>query len=171
MVNWQGPPEGWVCLNTDGAVNLSEGTAAAGGILRRHDGRFIRAFAANLGGGSITHAELTGIVHGLRLAWDSGARKIEIQTDSVTAVHLIQSGVDMHPHHALIAEARRLIELDWEVKVKHVFRESNFTADYLASLGQSLQIGVQVIDNPSPTLNYWMFFDVMGVQTPRLVNV
>ncbi|CAL1382608.1 unnamed protein product [Linum trigynum] len=68
MIGWQAPTQGWACLNMDGSVMLSQGSAAARGVLRSDEGRFVRCFMVNLGGGSITHAELAGIDYGLRLA-------------------------------------------------------------------------------------------------------
>ncbi|CAI0375604.1 unnamed protein product [Linum tenue] len=69
---------------------LAHKSTAAGGVLKGCDGRFIKAFDVNLGGGSITHAELRGIAHGLRIAWDEGLRKVLLQTDSTTAISLLK---------------------------------------------------------------------------------
>ncbi|CAI0459079.1 unnamed protein product [Linum tenue] len=138
--------------------------------MRSYNGRFISAFSANLGGGSITHAELAAIVWGLRMAWEKGARKVELQTDSLTAVQLLRTEVKHHQHRTMITAARRLLELNWEVRIKHVFRESNFVADYMASIGHSMPVGVHMFDVPSPMMNYWLYYDLVGVQTPRLIN-
>ncbi|CAL1397302.1 unnamed protein product [Linum trigynum] len=54
---WQHPEPGWTCLNTDGSVNHSPSSTAAGGVVRGDDGRFIIAFTMNLerGGGGFDH--------------------------------------------------------------------------------------------------------------------
>ncbi|CAN1789137.1 hypothetical protein LINPERHAP1_LOCUS18346 [Linum perenne] len=68
MISWEaGQGQGYT-LNTDGSVRISEQRAAAGGCLRDSDGRVIDCFAANLGNCSITRAELTGVIIGLREA-------------------------------------------------------------------------------------------------------
>ncbi|CAI0467081.1 unnamed protein product [Linum tenue] len=170
MISWDRPPTGWVCLNTDGSVVLAQKSTAAGGVLRGCDGRFIKAFAANLGGGSITHAELGGIVHGLRMAWEEGSRKVILQTDSTTAINLLKDADCHNPHYTLIAAIRELLARDWEIELVHVFREGNYVADYLASIGHSLPIGVHLIDIPSPTLRHWLYFDTIGVQTQRIIR-
>ncbi|CAI0547219.1 unnamed protein product, partial [Linum tenue] len=124
-VGWQPPAPNWVCVNTDGSVNSFPGSTACGGIVRGDDGRFIRAFMTNLGGGSITCAELTGIVYGLRLAWEEGARKVVLQTDSATAKSLIETASSNHPHYTWVAEVRRWLERPWTVRIDHVYREAN----------------------------------------------
>ncbi|CAI0545592.1 unnamed protein product [Linum tenue] len=159
-----------MCVNTDGSVIQSQSSTSAGGVIRDDNGRFVKAFAVNLGGGSITRAELAGIEHGVKLAWAAGASKVLIQTDSTTAISLIESATQEHPHYRHIAEIRRWISRDWQVKLEHVYRETNYTADYLASLGHSLPIGLHVYELPSSTMAYWLYFDSIGVQTPRYIN-
>ncbi|CAI0429574.1 unnamed protein product [Linum tenue] len=170
-VSWQRPPTGWVGLNTDGSVVLAQGRSAAGGVIRDSEGRFLVAYSTNLGGGSITNAELAGIAQGLQLAWERGYRKVAVQTDSSTAISLIHSAETAHPHYTLVAYIRRLMEREWEVSLSHVFRESNFVADHLASVGHSLAIGTHMVDFPGAELRYWLYFDTLGVQTPRFIAI
>ncbi|CAI0374065.1 unnamed protein product [Linum tenue] len=115
LISWKRPPSGWASLNTDGSVLLSQNKAAAGGVIRREDGRMLRAFSVNLGGGSITHAELAGIDQGMRLAWEMGIRKLAVQTDSATAISLIQEDPSSHPHRMLVKSIRRSLSLEWEI--------------------------------------------------------
>ncbi|CAL1389137.1 unnamed protein product [Linum trigynum] len=126
-------------LNSDGSV--VNGQAAAGGVLRDENGRLIRAFSMKLGEVSITRAELEGIVKGLQVAWNEGLRCIVVHTDSQTAIKLIKEAENRHRHFLLVQEARRLLALDWQVQLLHVYREGNFVADYLASAGHKLQQG------------------------------
>ncbi|CAI0540382.1 unnamed protein product [Linum tenue] len=72
----------------------------------------LRAFARNLGEGTITRAELAGLVHGLHIAWEMGIRKFIVQTDSKTAIQLITTARFRHPHSALILEARQMLAQD-----------------------------------------------------------
>ncbi|CAI0558204.1 unnamed protein product [Linum tenue] len=156
-------------MNSDGLV--VNGQAATGGILRGEDGRMIKAFAMNLGETSITRAELEGIVQGMRLAWEQGYRKVMVQTDSQIAIYLIREAADRHPHFLLVQEARRLLACDWQVQLIHVFREGNVVVDYLALVGHSLPFGFHFIEGHYPLLNYWLFFYLIGVETPCLVNI
>ncbi|CAL1388702.1 unnamed protein product [Linum trigynum] len=168
MIAWKPPPAGWSCLNTDGSV--VGGNAAAGGVIRREDGRMLRAFSGNLGEGSITRAELARIAFGLKAAWEMGIRQVQVQTDSHAALRLVEGAGERHPHLALVSEVRRLLALDWQVEVIHVFREGNVVADYLASLGHGRPPGFHLVESHCPILNHWLLFDCMGVSTPRLVH-
>ncbi|CAL1372638.1 unnamed protein product [Linum trigynum] len=169
-IHWELPPSGWACVNTDGSATLNPASTSCGGVVRGDDGHLIRAFTANLGGGSITRAELAGIAYGLRLAWEEGIRKVVLQTDSRTARTLIDKATPQHPHYSCVAEIRQWLARPWLVRIEHVFREANFVADHLAFIGHSVPIGVHVIHNPSSTLLYWLYFDTLGIQTPRFVS-
>ncbi|CAN1781938.1 hypothetical protein LINPERHAP1_LOCUS15617 [Linum perenne] len=48
-ISWKAAPEGWTTINTDGSVIDNQCRAAAGGILRDHQGKPITTFSANLG--------------------------------------------------------------------------------------------------------------------------
>ncbi|KAJ8428422.1 LOW QUALITY PROTEIN: hypothetical protein Cgig2_003124 [Carnegiea gigantea] len=48
-VRWESPREGWVLLNTDGAVKGNPGPAACGGILRNDSGEWLAGFTEALG--------------------------------------------------------------------------------------------------------------------------
>ncbi|CAL1412867.1 unnamed protein product [Linum trigynum] len=109
-------------------------------------------------------------MHGLRITCEAGFHHVVVQTDSTTGIDLIRPAPERHPHSTLVSEIRRWLGKDWEVQVVHVFRDGNFVADYLASLGHSLPRGVHRFVNPSATLRYWLYFDAIGVQTPRFIN-
>ncbi|CAL1377203.1 unnamed protein product [Linum trigynum] len=166
-IKWEHPSQGWVALNSDGSV--VNGQAAVGGVLRDENGRLIRAFSMKLGEVSITRSELEGIVKGLQVAWNEGLRCIIVQTDSQTAIKLIKEAENRHPHFLLVQEARRLLALDWQVQLLHVYREGNFVTDYLASAGHKVQQGIHFLEEPDPMLKYWLYFDLIGVETPRMV--
>ncbi|KAH9770764.1 putative ribonuclease H protein [Citrus sinensis] len=74
-IRWAPLPWPFLCLNTDGA-RKGNGEASAGGLLRDCHGNFIHGFSANLGVCSVAKAELWGVLHGLRMAWDLGYIRI-----------------------------------------------------------------------------------------------
>ncbi|CAN1766303.1 Putative ribonuclease H protein At1g65750 [Linum perenne] len=105
-------------------------------------------------------AEIRGIVEGMRLAWERGIRKLSIQTDSRAAVALLTAGDDRrHRHASLVQQFHELRMRDWDVKIHHIYREANYAADYMANLGQSLDFGVHVSDNPGWLLKRSLNFD------------
>ncbi|CAN1320736.1 Putative ribonuclease H protein At1g65750 [Linum perenne] len=150
QVAWQAGPTSWITVNSDGSVVGGRSKAAAGGILRDEAGRGIEAFAINLGNCSITRAEIRGALHGIRLAWLRGFRKVEVQIDSQAVVAILLK--------------------DWELKVKHIYREANQAADYLANKGHRLARGYHSVPLLDCNLVYYIRHDCMGISVPRLVH-
>ncbi|CAN1771026.1 Putative ribonuclease H protein At1g65750 [Linum perenne] len=151
---------------------MSTGSAGAGGVLRMNDGQVIHAFSANLGGCSITRAEMRAIVEGTTMAWDLGIRKLAIQTDSIAAVRILQDRSRQDHQHANLARRfQELVGWDWEVSLIHVYREGNCPADYLASLGYGYPFGCHMISVTNCNLAYFLRFDCFGITTPRHVII
>ncbi|CAN1279411.1 Putative ribonuclease H protein At1g65750 [Linum perenne] len=168
--SWEPAPPEWVTLNSDGSVLPETGQAAAGGLIRDHQGRCLAAFTMNLGKCSITRAELRGAVSGLQLAWERGYRKIQLQLDSQCAVQLLQGDdLEDHTHAATIIMARELLRRDWEVQILHVYRERNHVADYLANMGHSCPLGFHSIEQFDSNFCYWLHYDQLGVSEERLI--
>ncbi|CAL1387342.1 unnamed protein product [Linum trigynum] len=105
------------------------------------------------------------------MAWDAGARRVEVQSDSRTAIQLLQSATEFHPHRTMISTARQLLQREWQVNIVHTFREGNFVADFLTSQGHGYPIGNHPFLGSNPNLLHWLFYDRVGVAVPRLVNV
>ncbi|CAN0870343.1 Putative ribonuclease H protein At1g65750 [Linum grandiflorum] len=49
--------------------------------------------------------------------------------------------------------------------------EANCTADYLANLGHSFNLGFHIVDSPDRGLSHWLRYDVIGVSLPRSVRI
>ncbi|CAN1346572.1 Putative ribonuclease H protein At1g65750, partial [Linum perenne] len=161
---------GWFSLNSDGSLYSNPTRAAAGGIIRDDNGRFVSAFAANLGTHSIMRVELRGIVEGTQLAWDKGIRKLRIQSDSRVAVELLSNPSEGNNQHAnLIQQFHELSSRDWQISIQHIYCEANFAADFLANFGHELNIGLHVFDFLNPSLMYWLSFDLVGSCTSCLI--
>ncbi|KAE8676706.1 hypothetical protein F3Y22_tig00111582pilonHSYRG00736 [Hibiscus syriacus] len=73
---WSPPDEGWVCLNTYGALSLSTGHGSAGGLLRDSSGDFLASFRRSLGHSSVLETELWGILEGLKIARNLGFERV-----------------------------------------------------------------------------------------------
>ncbi|CAN1188278.1 Putative ribonuclease H protein At1g65750, partial [Linum perenne] len=160
----------WVTLNSDGSVLSETGQAAAEGLIRDHQGRYLVAFTMNLGKCSITRAELRGAVSGLQLAWERGYRKIQLQLDSQCAVQLLQGDdLEDHAHATTIITVRELLRRNLEVQILHVYIESNHVADYLANVGHSCPLGFHSIEQSDPNFCYWLHYDQLGVSEVRLI--
>ena len=82
QVRWQLPPKSWVKVNSDRSLWNNQ-SAAYGGIVQDHHGRFIMGFSANIGICTITMAELLGMFFGLRLVCLIGFNKAILEVSCV----------------------------------------------------------------------------------------
>ena len=160
---------GWVKVNCDGSV-LHDLKAACGGLIRRAMGDFIGGFAANSGACPVTISELWGAYYGLLLAWNKGWRQAMLEIDSTSAIALIHNtNAECHPYASVLKHVQSLLQRAWVVKIQHIYRERNRAADFLASLGHGLQLGVCFYDLPPIGLASFLREDVAGISFLRLV--
>ncbi|CAN0927561.1 Putative ribonuclease H protein At1g65750 [Linum grandiflorum] len=115
-------------------------------------------------------AELRAIVDGLHIAWNWGARKVIVQTDSLAATILAeQRETTDHQHAQLVMQIQELLQRDWEVKIAHIFREGNFLAGHLAGRGHSLPLGTHSVEVSDSAVATWIAYDRLRSSQPRLV--
>ncbi|GAU23253.1 hypothetical protein TSUD_172820 [Trifolium subterraneum] len=111
-IAWQGPEEGWLSLNTDGA-SRGEVPAECGDLIRNSAGQWLGGFSRNLGYCSAYLAELWGVYDGLCLAQNIGATRIEVHVDSSVVVQTLNStNGGSVTGWRLVQEIRRLLNLD-----------------------------------------------------------
>ncbi|KAH9705377.1 hypothetical protein KPL70_011849 [Citrus sinensis] len=168
-VRWQAPPESFFKLNTDGS-RLKNGLASAGGLVRDCSGKWQFGFGMNIGFGSVTTAELWGLFQGLNIAWDRGIHYLIVEVDSQCVSQLISSTSLMpNAHFSLITAIKELMNRQWLITIKHIYREANFAADSMAKLAGSLPLGLHVFENPPEGLGYWLCNDIYGTSIPRSI--
>ncbi|CAN1188631.1 Putative ribonuclease H protein At1g65750, partial [Linum perenne] len=172
LISWEVASDPEFTLNTDGSVARPSGQAAAGGVLRNHEGRVLDVFTENLGNCSITRAELTGAIIGMERAWNLGIRGLIVQLDSLCVVQLLAAGGDLdHQHSIIVSRYNSLLHRDWRLKVTHIFREGNGLADSLASRGFAMDFGVHNINILDSMVQYWAMVDRAGGAIPRQIAV
>ncbi|KAF7822273.1 ribonuclease H [Senna tora] len=170
LVGWQTPSLGTMKCNVDGSVQGNSSRAACGGVVRDGVGNAILSFSRNLGCCTITWAELHGIMDGLELLWSRGVRTVEIETDSATATTLIYDNSNgSHPCTQLINRIKLLLSRPWNVSIKHVYRECNKVADFMAKFGQELSHGLHVFEHVPEGCLDLLEQDGLGVVFPRVV--
>ncbi|KAK9912978.1 hypothetical protein M0R45_036807 [Rubus argutus] len=167
---WKSPTKDWHKLNVDGSLHKGLGIMCAGGVIRNDKGEWMNDFAANLGSGQVLEAELWGLIKGMDLAWNCGYRSLEIEMDSLVAVHLVLSPIDnSHPLFSLVVNCQELLERDWRVILTHVYRERNSVADMMASLGHCCDHGCRTFTSPPSEVIKLYEADLLGFTKPRLV--
>lgn len=115
-------------LNTDGSLPSTVDSIAYGGDLIRNSLDLCRVgFMANFGETSVLRAELWVILQGLQLSWDSGFHHLDLECNNAEIVALIFC------QHAPL-EIKGILERNWCIDVYHVYKETNFCADFLSTL-------------------------------------
>ncbi|KAF7807412.1 ribonuclease H [Senna tora] len=76
LLSWPKLKEGWININTDGAVCRRTMIAGCGGFVRDHEGQWIQGFTFKIRLASPLCAELWGLSIGLQRAWELGFRRI-----------------------------------------------------------------------------------------------
>ncbi|CAN1120779.1 Putative ribonuclease H protein At1g65750 [Linum perenne] len=171
LIGWRLGGEGWFTLNTDGSLRPSSCSAAAGGLIREDQGRFVVGFASKLGSCSVVRAEIKGIIEGMCLAWERGIRKLRIQSDSASAIRLLtEASWQKHQHWGLVCQFQELKSRSWELTIEHIYREANSAADFIANSGHDLELGTLVFCSPCIEFLNWIRYDLVGVSLPRRVN-
>ncbi|MCH80116.1 RNA-directed DNA polymerase (Reverse transcriptase) [Trifolium medium] len=134
MVQWQRPAEGWICINTDGAAKERGKIAGSGGVMRDHNGIWLCGFSIFIGEATAFDAELWGIFDGLTIARRRGYQHVELQIDSQDVVSCLTNNMERNGLCILVRRIRSIMQENWRVVIKHVYREANKIADGLASL-------------------------------------
>ncbi|XP_028755086.1 uncharacterized protein LOC114714512 [Neltuma alba] len=120
---WRPPLEGVMRLDVDGSVNQHR-QAACGGLVRDAAGRWRIGFQRRLGVLPPTAAELMALLTGLQMCKQQGFSKIEVFTDSIEVLRLIETeGGASHFLQTELTEIRELIYSDWDVSINHAPRK------------------------------------------------
>jgi ribonuclease HI len=161
----------FVSLNTDGASKAQQ-QSGCGGIVRGSQGEWIGGFAKYVGRCSAFIAELWGVLEGLRYVKRLGFNKIELNIDSEAVVNVVQKGRSQSvAGSVLVEQIQKMIELDWEVEVRHTYREANKCADALANYGCMGSIDSQFFTCCPDFMKDLFVADNLGISTSRLISV
>jgi ribonuclease HI len=172
QIRWLRPQQGYLCLNTDGAVKASSYRAGCGGVIRNSSGGWVCGYAAALGPCSAFVAELWGIFEGMKLAKSRNIPRLEVQVDSTAVLQCLSSANNGSIRgRRLVRKIQGLMEQDIEVQFKHVYREANKVADWLANLGCTLANGSIFYEFPPREVQALVDDDVSEVSTSRMIRV
>ena len=81
-------------------------------------------------------AEIRAMLHGLKLAWDRGFRKVVIESDSIEAVNMVQKHVgDLDQVSVCIGDILKIQEQKWSTQIRHIPREANKAANMFGKNG------------------------------------
>ncbi|KAK9028907.1 hypothetical protein V6N11_026043 [Hibiscus sabdariffa] len=131
---WIPPLMDWFKLNVDGARNHNTGFAACGGLIRDHDGRWVRGFARSVGVCSPIEAELWTVHEGLVQAWVLGLKRVVVEIDNTWVLRLLSQHSRVESSMTIVQYISSLLSRDWSIKLVLSFHKSNAVADNLINL-------------------------------------
>ncbi|XVF35312.1 hypothetical protein REPUB_Repub18cG0134800 [Reevesia pubescens] len=177
-IKWEKPSLQVVKINVDGSVSSDNGMAFAGGVIRDNNGEWITGFKYRVGICDITTAELWGIYQGINLCWNKGYREVELESDSTLAIKKINTVHNRFDTDGnLVGAIQRFLQRNWSCKIRHIYREANQCADWMASFQNNTQAGLQhiahaglqVFEDPPQGLCPLLLADTLGVFKLRLM--
>ncbi|KAF5197613.1 Ribonuclease h domain [Thalictrum thalictroides] len=133
LVYWTRPPDNWVALNTDGAACNNH--AAGGGIVRDRHGVHLAIFFTYYGNGTNNEAESMAILEGISLCKSLGYCNILILTDSNLCFKWFYKVFKIPWPLRVWWKKIWDFATSCQVTIEHTYREGNYAADHLASLG------------------------------------
>lgn len=133
--SWKPLPHGILKLNVDGASKEKQGPADYGCAVRNHDGILIKALCGPLVQCDSTMAKTRGLLKGLKELKKMGQRSYLMERDSEVVIGWGQ-GKECNAWR-LWSLVDEILEMSSELEYsfRHVHREQNSLADYLANWG------------------------------------
>ena len=165
-VRWSPPLAESHKLNFDGSVRHN--SAAAGIIIRDSAGQLLTACAYNLGSAPVFVAEATGLQKGILLALQEGISTLHIEGDNLLVINSVL-GLCSIPWQItpLIHDIRALLRSFSSWTIKHIYREANQAADWVAYVGHMLDSPFVIRSCSNSALQTILVNDILG---PLLVQ-
>lgn len=157
--SWTPPPINVFQLNFDGASKGNPRRTGFGGVIRDYQGNPLITFFGSIGWNTNNAAELEGLWRGLNLAQKQGLLPLIVEGDSQIIINMaskLQQGSPVHKVSSSWRMATRLERLQqWighnqAISFKHIRREGNKLADFLANLG--VDIGKDFFEGSLPCI-------------------
>ena len=169
QVRWQPPPAPSHKLNFDGSVKQS--SAAAGVIIRDSNGQLLTACAYNLGSAPVFVAEATALQQGIILALQKGISTLHIEGDNMLVINSVleKCSVPWQIDH-LIRDIRVLLGSFSSWTIRHIYREANQAADWVANVGHLLDSPFLIESCTNSALQTILVNDILGPPLVRRVS-
>ena len=84
------------------------------------------------------------------------------------SAHTVFSGL-VHWQSHLVASIKALLMRKWELRLLHIYRESNFIADWLATTAKSWALGCHKLQVLPAELLTWLAHDKIGISYDILI--
>ena len=144
--------------------------AGGGGLIRDHEGTWLKGFARGLGFTNSALAELWALRDGLLLAKEMGIQQLVVELDALSIVILMNNESENLLMEPLLSDCRSLLKEIPNKRVIHAFREANQCADALAKIGAQSLYSFVTFCSPPSVVEDILAFDKANLRCNRLVN-
>ncbi|KAH1106005.1 hypothetical protein J1N35_009773 [Gossypium stocksii] len=135
-------------LNTDGAIQITSGRAATGGVVRDGFGNWVMGYNRFLGNYLIFDSELLDILGDLKLIQRKDHSNVIIHLDSLEVVKVINDNISKSSTSALIRRIHRILSQENQWILRYILKEENQCTDYLAKLAFGREEDLQLVEVP-----------------------
>ncbi|ESQ31826.1 hypothetical protein EUTSA_v10005634mg [Eutrema salsugineum] len=139
-----------VTLNIHGTWNhLSEDLTGSAGLVRDESGKWVFGYVRCHKSISQVTAGLLAIYHGLKPLWDSGCRRIRLETTSREIIDALTTNSGLFlKRKSILRLCKEMILKDWECEIYHISKEQNSCAEWLASRLEGQPQGLVFFEYP-----------------------
>ena len=107
----------------------------------------------------IDEAEYLALMHGLKMAWNLGAMKIIVETDSLKAFNGVTGRQEVESSHGnVVSGCQAWLKRDWTATINQIFREGNRAADEKARLALRLDPKKKKVNKLLSIYFHYVFF-------------
>ncbi|CAH8280407.1 unnamed protein product [Arabidopsis lyrata] len=125
------PP--FVKLNIQGTSNPLSDLSGSAGIVRDQSGKWVFGYIRCHRSIPEVAAGLLAIYHGLKFLWDSGFRRIHLETTSFEIINALTTRSSLFcKRKTLLGSCKDMILKEWECDIYHISKEQNSCAEWLA---------------------------------------
>ena len=156
-------------LNTDGSWNATLGMAAGEGLIRDGLGNWVRGFSRKMGSMNSFTVEVWALRDGLMLCHQMKLPTIEVELDAKALVDALSNPSYSNSVVSPIFDDCKILLSQFSLlRLKHIYREANISADRLANSSHSQGLDFIIHSVPLEDLISFVEADRNGLSCNRL---
>ena len=170
-IRWEKSRAGWLTLNTDGSAASNSSPVEGGGLVRDESSDWVIGFARKIGNTSSFLAELWALRDGLQLCLQIHAQSAVIELDDKAIVDAFNSPtISSSIVYSIMDDYRHMATRIPQKMFRHIYREANKCANFLARIGILLENDFISFSNPPVDLVSILEADANGLYVNKFCS-